>query len=150
MLHLICNIIKNFNSYRRETLWQVSSYRRRTLYLWFYNCKPHLINLVHKNNALLNLLVKINHFGHRELLASKVLLNLCLNLLCLFCFVKLMPISIKWQQLFFGWLYIPGIQFFWTSLTHVEHCSIIPLIFILLHLILVTAPKCGYSSSVGM
>ena len=23
MLHLICNIIKNFNSYRRETLWQV-------------------------------------------------------------------------------------------------------------------------------
>ena len=29
MLHLICNFIKNFNSYRRETLWQVSSYRRR-------------------------------------------------------------------------------------------------------------------------
>ena len=28
MLHLICNIIKNFNSYRRETLWQkiVSEY----------------------------------------------------------------------------------------------------------------------------
>ena len=22
MLHLICNIIKNFNSYRRETLWK--------------------------------------------------------------------------------------------------------------------------------
>ena len=22
MLHLICNNIKNFNSYRRETLWQ--------------------------------------------------------------------------------------------------------------------------------
>ena len=34
-----------------------------------------LINLVHKNKPLANLLVKINHFGHRELLASKVLLN---------------------------------------------------------------------------
>ena len=34
-----------------------------------------LINLVHKNNPLSNLLVKINHFGHRELSASKVLLN---------------------------------------------------------------------------
>ena len=33
-----------------------------------------LINLVHKNNPLSNLLVKINHFGHRELLASKVLI----------------------------------------------------------------------------
>ena len=33
-----------------------------------------LINLVHKNNPLSNLLVKIIHFGHRELLASKVLL----------------------------------------------------------------------------
>ena len=38
----IFNIIKNFNSYRRETLWQVSSYRRRTLYLWFCYCKTHL------------------------------------------------------------------------------------------------------------
>ena len=33
-----------------------------------------LINLVHKNNPLSKLLVKINHFGHRELLASKLLL----------------------------------------------------------------------------
>ena len=32
-----------------------------------------------------------------------------------------MLISIKWQHLFFGWLYNPGIQFrFWTSLIHVE------------------------------
>ena len=44
---------------------------------------------------LSNLLVKVNHFGHREPLASKVLLILCLNLLCLFCFVKLMLISLE-------------------------------------------------------
>ena len=42
-----------------------------------------------------------------------------------------MLISIKWQHLFFGWMYIPGIQFrFWTSLIHVEHCSVIPLIWL--------------------
>ena len=29
---------------------------------------------VHKNNPLSNLLVKINYYGHRELLAPKVLL----------------------------------------------------------------------------
>ena len=34
-----------------------------------------LRNLINKNNPLSNLLVKINHFGHRELSASKVLLN---------------------------------------------------------------------------
>ena len=42
-----------------------------------------------------------------------------------------MLISIKWQHLFFCWLYIPGIQFrVWTSLIHVEHCSMIPLIWL--------------------
>ena len=33
-----------------------------------------LKNLVHKNIPLSNLLVKINNFGHRKLLATKVLL----------------------------------------------------------------------------
>ena len=33
------------------------------------------MNLVDKNNPLSNLLVKINHFGHRELLASNVWLK---------------------------------------------------------------------------
>ena len=33
-----------------------------------------IINLVNKNKPLSNLLVKINHFGLRELLVSKVLL----------------------------------------------------------------------------
>ena len=32
-------------------------------------------NLVHKNKPLSNLLVIMNHFGHRVLLASKELLN---------------------------------------------------------------------------
>ena len=50
---------------------------------------------VHKNNPLSNLLVKINYFGLRKLLAPKVLLNQCLNLLCSFCSVKLVLISIK-------------------------------------------------------
>ena len=36
--------------------------------------KASLKNLVHKNNQLSNLLVKINYFGHRELLVQKVLL----------------------------------------------------------------------------
>ena len=34
MLHLIYNIIKYFNLYRRESLWQVSSYRRLEPYIY--------------------------------------------------------------------------------------------------------------------
>ena len=62
-----------------------------------------------------------------------------------------MLISIKWQHLFFGWLYIPGIQFRFLDLTY--SCRTLfydTFDMTLLHLILVTAPKCGYSSSVGM
>ena len=40
-----------------------------------------------------------------------------------------MLISIKYEHLYFIWLYILGIQFrFWTSLIHVEHCYMVPLI----------------------
>ena len=39
-----------------------------------------------------------------------------------------MLIFIKEQHLYFSWLRILGIQLcFWTSLVHVEHCSMIPL-----------------------
>ena len=59
-----------------------------------------ILSLINKPGSqkyppLSNLLVKVNHFGHREPLASKVLLIQCLNLLCLFCFVKLMLISLE-------------------------------------------------------
>ena len=62
-----------------------------------------------------------------------------------------MLISIKWQHLFFGWLYISGIQFRFLDLTY--SCRTLfydTFDMTLLHLILVTTPKCGYSSSVGM
>ena len=74
-----------------------------------------------------------------------------LKFFLLFYFVKLMLISIKWQHLFFGWLYISGIQFRFLDLTY--SCRTLfydTFDMTLLHLILVTAPKCGYSSSVGM
>ena len=110
-----------------------------------------IINLVHKNYPLSNLLVKINHFGIRELLASNILLIYRLNLLCSFCFVKLMLISIKYQYLYSSWLYIPGIQFrFWTSLIHVEHCSMIPLIRLCCTLSWSQHQKVVTRSSVGM
>ena len=54
-------------------------------------------------------------------------------------------------HLFFGWLYIPGIQFRFLDLTY--SCRTLfydTFDMTLLHLILVTAPKYGYSSSVGM
>ena len=51
------------------------------------------------------------------------------NHLCSFCSVKLMLIFTKEKHLYFSWLRILGIQLrFWTSLVHVEHCSVIPLI----------------------
>ena len=84
--------------------------------------------MVYKNNPLSNLLVKINYFVHRKLLAAKLLLSQCLNHLCSFCSVKLMLIIIKEQHLYFRWLSILGIQFrFWTSRIHVGLCSMIPL-----------------------
>ena len=49
------------------------------------------------------------------------------SLFILFC--KTDADFIKKQHLYFTWLYILCIQFrFWTSLIHVEHCSMIPLI----------------------
>ena len=74
MLLLMCNIIKNVNSYRRETLWQVNSYRKEPYIYDFIIFSLIKKNRAHKNNPLSNLLVKINYFGHREPLASKVLL----------------------------------------------------------------------------
>ena len=83
---------------------------------------------VPKNYPLSNLLVKINYFVHRELLAPKLLQIQCLNHLCSFCSVKLMLIIIKEQHLYFSWLCILGIQLrFCISHIHVEHCSMIPL-----------------------
>ena len=72
---------------------------------------------------MLNLLVTINYFVSRELLAAKLLLIKCLNHLCSFCSVKLMLIIIKGHHLYFSWLCIR----FWTSHIHVEHRSMIPL-----------------------
>ena len=72
--------------------------------------------IVYKNNPLSNLLVKINYFVQRELLAPKLLLIQCLNHICLFCSVKLMLIIIKEQHLYFS---------LWTSHIHVEHCFMI-------------------------
>ena len=60
---------------------------------------------------------------------SKVTDYAALNLLCSFCSVKLMLISIKYQHLYFSWLCILGIRLrFWTSVIHVGQCSKIPLI----------------------
>ena len=73
MLHLICNIIKNVNSYKREILRQVHPYREEP-FIYDFIIVSLIKNLVHKNNPLSNLMVKNNYFGRRELLAPKVLL----------------------------------------------------------------------------
>ena len=44
-------------------------------YIYAFIIVSLMINPVHKNYSLSNLLVKINFFGQRELLAQKVLLN---------------------------------------------------------------------------
>ena len=80
--------------------------------------------IVYKKNPLSNLLVKINYFVQRELLAPKLLLIQCLNHICLFCSVKLMLIIFKEQHLYFSLLCVLSIQLrLWTSHIQVEHCS---------------------------
>ena len=131
MLNLTCYII-----HTEEKPYGKSIHTGEEPYIYGFIIVCFIKKTVYKNNPLSNLLVKINYFVHRELLATKLLLiqclnNLiqCLNRFCSFCSVKLMLIIIKEQHLYFGWLCILGIQLrFWTSHIQVEHCSIIPLI----------------------
>ena len=73
MLNLICNIIKNL-IHTEEKPYYKSFHTGEEPYIYDFIIVGSLINLVHKNNPLSNLLVKIDHFGHRELLAPKILL----------------------------------------------------------------------------
>ena len=73
MLQLICNTIKNL-IHREGKPYDKSVHAREEFYTYDFIIVSSLINLIYKNNPLSNLLVKIYHFGHRELLASKVLL----------------------------------------------------------------------------
>ena len=65
------------------------------LYIYDFIIVSFIEKTVYKNNPLSNLLVKINYFVHKELLAAKLLLIQYLNHLCSFCSVKLMLIIIK-------------------------------------------------------
>ena len=74
MLHVISEIIKNL-IHTEEKPYDKSVHTGETPYIYDFI----IVSLINKpgsqeNSPLLNLLVKINHFGQRELLAPKVLL----------------------------------------------------------------------------
>ena len=70
--------IKNFNSYmvqEKPYMYGKSINTGEEPYIYdFITVSLIKKNPVHKNNPLSSLLVKINYFGHRELLVPKVLL----------------------------------------------------------------------------
>ena len=98
-LHSICNIIKNVNSYRRRTSYQVNWYRRWTSYPWYYNFF-FVKNPVHKTYPLSNSSFKNKLFLFTEALDQKYIANSMFNFLSSFCSIKLMLIFISEQHVY--------------------------------------------------
>ena len=124
MLLLICNIIKNVNSYRREPFGK-SIHTEEEPHIYDFRIVSFIKTKFTKVTPCHTYWLKLL-FCSQKLLVAKLLLIQCLNHLCSFCSIKLMLIFIKEQHLYLYlyWLRILGIQLrFLTSLVHVQHCS---------------------------
>ena len=120
-------------------------------YIYDYTIVSLINNLVHKNNPLSYLLVKINHFGHREPLAPTGIAYLMFksSLIILFC-----KADADFDQIATFFLELAVYSRHTVAFLDLTY-SCRTLFYdnfdkTLLHFILFKAPKCGYSRSVGM